>query len=438
MKRILHALAIILIVLPLLAGCGGGGGSNTPTVTGVTAAGAPLVGTVTLKDSSNPTKQLSMSPAFDGSYSFNVSGLKPPFLLQAIGTAGGNNYTFYSLALTGGNCNINPLTHLAVTMANGGQDPQSIFVAPTPANIPAVANALPAAVASIHNKLAPMFNQIGASPVNVIKDQMAANGQGIDLLFDMVSITVGNGSVSLVNKADGGTILPATSIAGGVLNDSPNVGVMSSVFTITGHAVVGEGISARSKASPYPSTPLMTAPTDEQGNYKLFVPKGNYEVCGYGSSAFNCLDVTVSNGNVTAPDFPPGGQLPFQTVEHASVGFSQIAGGIHLLRSTAAWSNFWSRLKAGFVQQPPLPLINFDENMVIAVVDSFRPTGGYGITITDVQRSPTGVVVRGVHSSPGHGCLVTQAFEQPYHIVTLPVFSGEATLNLTETVFACQ
>ncbi len=437
-------LPLLLLFLAMIScsgsdegGIGGSGGipaGGGSVVTGVAAAGAPLVGTVTLKDSSGTTKQLSTSLALDGSYSLNVSGLTPPFLLQAAGTAGGNSYTLYSLAATVGNCNINPLTHLAVTMANSGQDPTGVFTAPTPAKIASLANALPAAVASIQNKLAPMFSQVGVAPVNIMTDQMAANGQGVDLLFDMISFPVSDGTVTMVNKADGGTILAATSITGGVLTASTTDVVP--VSTITGHSV-GGNVTAQSKAPPYPATPVMTVAADAQGNYRFFVPNGAYEVCGYGATSFNCLDVTVNNGNVIAPDFPPAEQVPLQTVEQASVSPSQIAGGVHVLRSTKAWSSFWSMLKASLVQQPPLPAVNFPDNTVIAVVDAGRPTGGYSITITDIRRSPTGVAVHAVHRSPGPGCIVTQATEQPYHIVTVPAFSGEATLNLTETVESC-
>jgi hypothetical protein len=130
-------------------------------------------------------------------------------------------------------------------------------------------------------------------------------------------------------------------------------------------------------------------------------------------------------------------QVRFQTVEQASVSASEIAGGIHVLRSETEWSNFWSILKASYLPQPPLPSLNFSENVVVALVDSPRTTGGYSITITHVLASGTGVTVRAVHQSPGPDCLVTQALEQPYHIVTTPVFSGEAIMNLTETVLDC-
>jgi len=62
---------IVLSITLMFVGCGGNGSSNlsqsiTPqTISGVAAGGAPLTGTVYLKDSSNPSKDLFSSVATD-------------------------------------------------------------------------------------------------------------------------------------------------------------------------------------------------------------------------------------------------------------------------------------------------------------------------------------------------------------------------------------
>lgn len=311
MNRFARAMVIIVI----LAGCGGGGGEPpAPTVLGVAAAGSPLVGTVTLKDSSSPPKELAMAADFQGAFSFNVSGLTAPFLLRSTGsTVTGNNYTLYSLATNSGNCNINPLTHLAVTMANGGQDPARVFDAPAATQIAAVAAALPNAVASVQDKLAPLFSRVEASPVNFITDQMTANGQGIDLLFDMVSIAITNGDVNIVNTADGGIILPSTSIISGVLSGSADVSMMSPLYSITGHvtkagtAISGEVVRVTRPTSSHPDISIISTRTDAQGNYKLLVPNGIYKILACPATSYgelcNVKNVTVNNANVTGLDF---------------------------------------------------------------------------------------------------------------------------------------
>jgi len=150
---------------------------------------------------------------------------------------------------------------------------------------------------------------------------------------------------------------------------------------------------------------------------------------------FSFFLASCSNSNSGQQNEVPS--LPFQTVESANIYPSQVTGGLYIIRSISEWSNFWSVLKASYTPQPPLPSVNFTENVVISVVDSPRPTGGYSITITSVQTSSTGAIVQAVHQSPGQNCMVTQAFTQSDHIITAPTFSGEATLNLTEIVQDC-
>ncbi|OGW36405.1 MAG: hypothetical protein A2X58_06635 [Nitrospirae bacterium GWC2_56_14] len=134
-----------------------------------------------------------------------------------------------------------------------------------------------------------------------------------------------------------------------------------------------------------------------------------------------------------------GQPVAFQTVDQDSVFVSgmTVTAGIYVVRTPTEWSDFWSAVKASYYPEPPLPPVNFSEKVVIAVVDSVQPTGGYSITITHLLKSATGVEVHAVHQSPGPDCAVTQAIEQPGHIVSTPVFSGEATLIVTETVHNC-
>jgi hypothetical protein len=134
-----------------------------------------------------------------------------------------------------------------------------------------------------------------------------------------------------------------------------------------------------------------------------------------------------------------GQPVPFQTVDQGSVFVSgmTVTAGIYVVRTEAKWSEFWSAVKASYYPEPPLPPVNFSEKVVIAVVDSVQTTGGYSITITHLQKSATGVEVHAVHQSPGADCVVTQAIEQPGHIISTPVFSGEAALTITETVENC-
>ena len=169
-KRVRTMFVILAIVLPaVLFGCGGGGTTTTAnnstakTVTGVAATGAVIAGTIYLKDSSVPSVQMSTVIGPDGSYSFDVTNLTAPFMLKAVGTANGQNYTLYSLAGGVGIANVNPVTHLAVTRAYGGSDPASIYATMTPTQVQALHTSLETALTELQNLLRPIMTSLSLS-----------------------------------------------------------------------------------------------------------------------------------------------------------------------------------------------------------------------------------------------------------------------------------
>ena len=198
-RGLVSLLAMILPLVLLIAGCGGGGGGAN-TVSGVAAAGAPLVGTVYLKDSSSPAKELSDTIAADGSFSIDVTGLTPPFILKAQGTAGGVSYTLCSFAPGPGIANINPYSNLAVANAINNYNLSGIYTAPTTTQMQTISANLAKSIADIESKLLPLLTLYHAA-VNPISDSYTANHLGLDGLLDMVKVTISStGTVTLTNK----------------------------------------------------------------------------------------------------------------------------------------------------------------------------------------------------------------------------------------------
>src|SRR5512138_2806305 len=99
-----------------LGGCGNSGSgdasSAAPTVSGVvTSDFSPAA--VALRDASDPSTVHTATPAADGSFTFDVSGLTPPFVLRAEG----DGAALYTIVLGRGNADINGLTSVAVAGA---------------------------------------------------------------------------------------------------------------------------------------------------------------------------------------------------------------------------------------------------------------------------------------------------------------------------------
>ncbi|WP_157235894.1 hypothetical protein [Chitiniphilus shinanonensis] len=198
MKPALLATGLALV----LTACGGGSGggdskpeepSNPPTasgnISGVAAAGAPLAGTVTVKDANGVTRSVPVGA--DGQYTVDVTGLTPPFLFRADGMVGGKRYVIHSAALqadVGGNINITPLTDLII--ANIAGDLAANFF-----DAPQFASLTPAAVteqtAALKARLQSVLSALGIEDtIDLLRTSFQADHSGLDAALDILRVTV--------------------------------------------------------------------------------------------------------------------------------------------------------------------------------------------------------------------------------------------------------
>jgi hypothetical protein len=214
MRLAYFALVHVVFCVGLVA-CGGGGnqagGSNEPgignpaqaqsnTVTGIAAAGIPFSGTVILQDSSTPPKKIVTALSVDGSFSFDITSLRAPFLLKAVSNTQNSNLSLYSLATSAGTANINPLSNLAVVDANGGNDPATAANNGLLMNIGAM---LPNSLTKVRAMFQPTLARFSVDTVNFITDPYIADHRGLDLFFDVVDLSVVGGNISVLNRTTG-------------------------------------------------------------------------------------------------------------------------------------------------------------------------------------------------------------------------------------------
>ncbi len=203
----------VFTISALIAGCGGGGGGTSgagvspQAVSGVAATGVPLVGQVTLKDSSSAQKSAVISA--DGSFSVDVTDMHAPFVLKATGTAEGVDRTLFSFADKAGTANINPLSTVAVANAAGVNDPATVFNTPDAATLDKVKAGMPGAVAALQSQLKPLLDAFNAAGTNPVTDSVPANGNGLDGVFDNVKVTLIAGTLTITNATTGAILFTA-------------------------------------------------------------------------------------------------------------------------------------------------------------------------------------------------------------------------------------
>jgi len=94
----------------------------------------------------------------------------------------------------------------------------------------------------------------------------------------------------------------------------------------------------------------------------------------------------------------------------------------YLITSSVEFNELWKLVDAP--GQPPI--VNFDENNIIAVFAGEEPNAGYAIEVAHVGDADSRVVAVTL-TKPGGSCLLAKKLTQPYQIIELP----KTTLPLT-------
>lgn len=196
----------VLTVGIMLAGCSGSGGQSSQVVSGTAAVGEPLAGKVSLKDSSSPSIPKTIDISGDGSFAFDVTGMKAPFILQADGTAGGKTYRLHSFAEGTGTANINPLSDALVESSCEDEDSDAVYGNPDSAKLEKMKHKMDIAVGDLLEKIKPLLLKFNADGKHPIKDECKADHKGMDGVFDHVNITIIDGILTITNKATGAVI----------------------------------------------------------------------------------------------------------------------------------------------------------------------------------------------------------------------------------------
>lgn len=211
LKLTLGATALSL----LLAGCGGSGsdspapgpgaGAGATSISGVAAAGLPLVGTVTVKDSLGATRMAAIGTS--GSYTINVEGLTAPFVFRAEGRAGGREYQIYSAATAadvGGVINVTPLTDLVV--ANIAGELAADYFARNPDGA-LTADALNAEIAKLRERLLPVLTSLGVdSSIDLLRTPFTPLVTDLDKAIDILRVDYAGGVATITNVVTQQTI----------------------------------------------------------------------------------------------------------------------------------------------------------------------------------------------------------------------------------------
>ncbi len=206
-------------------------------ISGTAAAGAPVVGYVSVRDSSSNVQPVktNIPIAADGKYSVDVAGLTPPFAFLADGTVGGKRVQLYSAGLqadVGGTINITPFTDLMVRNIAGSIT--TTLVDAIAAKLPALtATQLDAKRVELTTQLTPILQAAGLSTsIDLLRATFNADSTGLDRVLDLVKVnTTVPTAVTITNILDANNMLTVNTATGATTGAIGAGGVTSTPTT---------------------------------------------------------------------------------------------------------------------------------------------------------------------------------------------------------------
>lgn len=195
MKKIFALLSLLIPMVLVLSGCGGGassggaGGGTASTLKGTVAAGAPIIGTVTIKDANGTIRPTPIEA--NGKYKVDVTGLVAPFKLRAQGHVGSIDVDLYSAAMTadiGGTVNITPFTDLIVAQI-AGEVASSYFARADTSKL--TQDALDKEKARVSAILKDVLTAAHVdTAIDLFRTSFNADHTGFDQVMDVIKVTV--------------------------------------------------------------------------------------------------------------------------------------------------------------------------------------------------------------------------------------------------------
>lgn len=128
------------------------------------------------------------------------------------------------------------------------------------------------------------------------------------------------------------------------------------------------------------------------------------------------LTISVIVLSIQDPYFPQISQVSFEVVDPGDGYYYEERANFTITNETF-WENLWQFLYSGYSNPPEVPSVNFTSELLIAVFQGIRGSGGYYTNITEIQATTTQYVVFVDEIHPGPGCGVAAVLTYPYQIV---------------------
>lgn len=139
-----------------------------------------------------------------------------------------------------------------------------------------------------------------------------------------------------------------------------------------------------------------------------------------------CLVSDISGCGGGNSESPPVTEIAFTTIEKRDSGIAN--GRQVVIRDSTAWSVLWAQHTSNMYSPTPLPTVDFNTNMVLAVFLGNSPNSCYTVEIRRVFQLGSDMYIEYHEAvpSPSLPIACAQYIATPSHIVTVPSSAANA------------
>lgn len=96
-----------------------------------------------------------------------------------------------------------------------------------------------------------------------------------------------------------------------------------------------------------------------------------------------------------------------------------------VVRTLPEWTALWKQ----HTSDKAVPPVDFGREMVVAMFMGSRPTAGYSVEVTSVEKRDGKTIVSYRELAPSRDIVTAQILTSPYHIVAVPTSAGEVSFR---------
>ena len=137
------------------------------------------------------------------------------------------------------------------------------------------------------------------------------------------------------------------------------------------------------------------------------------------------------------PEIPPTAvSVPFASL--VQMQYSNLGDEARMVvRTRAEWVDLWASATEGLQPAEDAPVVDFGRRMVLVAAMGRRATGGFAVRIGSVFEDRERLYAVVSETSPGSGCLTTQAFTAPVSAISIPLSGKPVSFVKRSDTLSC-